>query len=85
MKVGSKYKFYIPSALGYGERGAGNTIGPNAPLVFEVELMSIAKPAEPAATPAEPGAEAKPQAATPKPTAATKPPAPKPADKKPPA
>src|SRR3954463_1299747 len=34
MKVGSKYKLYIPSALGYGERGAGNTIGPNSPLVF---------------------------------------------------
>jgi hypothetical protein len=81
MKVGSKYKFYIPSALGYGERGAGNTIGPNAPLIFEVELMSIGQPTEPAAAP---GGEAKPQAATPKPTAATKPPAPKPADKKPP-
>jgi FKBP-type peptidyl-prolyl cis-trans isomerase len=84
MKVGSKYKFYIPSALGYGERGAGNAIGPNAPLVFEVELMSIGKPAEPATPPAGQGAEAKPQAATPKPTAATKPPAPKPEDKKPP-
>jgi FKBP-type peptidyl-prolyl cis-trans isomerase len=84
MKVGSKYKFYIPSALGFGERGAGNGIGPNAPLVFEVELLSIGKPAEPAATPEGQGAEATPQAATAKPAAATKPPAPKPADKKPP-
>lgn len=44
MKVGSKYKFYIPAALGYGDHGAGNTIGPNAPLVFEVELLSIGEP-----------------------------------------
>lgn len=50
MKVGSKYKFYIPSALGYGERGAGGVIGPNATLVFEVELVSIGQPeAKPAA------------------------------------
>ena len=49
MKVGSKYKFYIPSALGYGERGAGGVIGPNAPLVFEVELVSIGQPTPPPA------------------------------------
>jgi FKBP-type peptidyl-prolyl cis-trans isomerase len=48
MKVGAKYKFYIPSNLGYGEQGAGGVIGPNAPLVFEVELISIGKPEEPA-------------------------------------
>lgn len=47
MKVGSKYKFYIPSALGYGDRGAGGVIGPNAPLVFEVELISIGQPNAP--------------------------------------
>jgi FKBP-type peptidyl-prolyl cis-trans isomerase len=47
MKTGSKYKFYIPSALGYGERGAGGVIGPNAPLVFEVELISIGQPEPP--------------------------------------
>lgn len=44
MKVGSKYKFFIPAALGYGEQGAGGVIGPNAPLIFEVELISIGKP-----------------------------------------
>lgn len=43
MTPGSKYKFYIPAALGYGERGAGVKIGPNETLVFEVELLSIEK------------------------------------------
>jgi FKBP-type peptidyl-prolyl cis-trans isomerase len=57
MKVGSKFKFYIPSNLGYGDKGAGNVIGPNAPLVFEVELLSIGKPEEP-----KPAAGAQPEA-----------------------
>lgn len=43
MPVGSKFKFFIPSDLAYGERGAGGTIGPNEVLVFEVELISIDK------------------------------------------
>jgi FKBP-type peptidyl-prolyl cis-trans isomerase len=41
MPVGSKWQVFIPSSLAYGERGAGNAIGPNATLIFEIELVSI--------------------------------------------
>lgn len=41
MSVGSKYRFTIPSELAYGERGAGQAIGPHEVLVFEVELLGI--------------------------------------------
>jgi len=43
MPVGSKYKIVVPAALGYGEKGTPGPIGPNATLVFEVELLEILK------------------------------------------
>ena len=43
MAVGSKYKFYIPYQLGYGEQGSGETIPGGSALIFEVELIEIVK------------------------------------------
>jgi len=41
MAVGSKYQLFIPSELAYGAQGSGHTIGPNATLILEVELLAI--------------------------------------------
>ncbi|MCK9155824.1 MAG: FKBP-type peptidyl-prolyl cis-trans isomerase [Paludibacteraceae bacterium] len=41
MPVGSKWRLYVPSNLAYGEYGAGDQIGPNATLIFDVELLEI--------------------------------------------
>lgn len=43
MSVGSKWRLFIPSHLAYGPNGAGGSIGPNATLIFEVELLGIEK------------------------------------------
>lgn len=41
MQEGAKYRFYIPYILGYGERGAGQSIPPYATLIFDVELIEV--------------------------------------------
>jgi FKBP-type peptidyl-prolyl cis-trans isomerase FklB len=41
MKAGSKWKLYVPSNLAYGDRGAGQLIGPGATLIFDIELISV--------------------------------------------
>ena len=64
MKVGSKYQLFIPADLAYGGRGAGSDIGPNAMLIFDVELLGINPPTptppKPVALPNAAGASASP-------------------------
>ena len=63
MPVGSKWQLVIPPDLAYGERGAGQDIGPDSTLVFEVELMSIQDKTKSAAPEAPSAEQAKPAAA----------------------
>jgi FKBP-type peptidyl-prolyl cis-trans isomerase FklB len=44
MKVGAKWRLFVPSELAYGQEGAGRTIQPNATLIFDIELLSVKKP-----------------------------------------
>lgn len=41
MKEGGKTRFFIPANLAYGEVGAGDTIGPNSTLIFDIELLQV--------------------------------------------
>ena len=43
MPVGSKWELFVPAELGYGPRGTGDKIGPNATLIFEIELLEVVK------------------------------------------
>lgn len=72
MPVGSKWQLFIPSELGYGERGAGGDIGPNAVLIFDVELVSIVPKEDPKAAPQTPPANPEPKT-TPPPAEVKKP------------
>jgi FKBP-type peptidyl-prolyl cis-trans isomerase FklB len=54
MKEGSTWQLFVPADLAYGERGAGSVIGPNATLIFEVELLSIKDAEEKKDAPASP-------------------------------
>lgn len=74
MKPGAKYQLFIPASLGYGERGAGQQIGPNATLIFDVELISIAQPSPtPTIAPGAPTMQSPGSSPAPKPSAASSP------------
>lgn len=51
MPLGSKWKLFIPAKLAYADSGAGPEIGPGSALIFEVELLKIARPDSPIVTP----------------------------------
>ena len=43
MSEGSEYRFFIPSELAYGSKGAGDQILPNSTLIFDVQLLKVEK------------------------------------------
>jgi len=65
MPVGSKYQVVIPAALAYGQRGPSADIGPNATLIFEIELLSIKEKPASSAAPSSHGGAASTSAAKP--------------------
>ena len=73
MKKGGKYQLFVPSSLAYGPRGAGQEIGPNATLTFEVELLDIKPAAAAAPSPASAAAAATTPPAPPSPSPQKKP------------
>ena len=60
MPVGSKWQLFVPSEMAYGARGASTQIGPNAMLIFDVELLSIQSKGAPPAAGASPDPNGKP-------------------------
>ena len=70
MKQGSKYQFFVPSNLAYGERSVGPDIAANATLIFEVELLEVKPPPTPAPQASGPAPQGAPKGppAPPKPT-----------------
>jgi len=67
MPVGSKWQLFIPSELGYGERGMGGDIGPNSVLIFDIDLVSIVPKADPNAAPQAPPTNPEPKTPPPPP------------------
>ena len=53
MSTGAKFKVYLPAALGFGEQGSGELIGPNEVLIYEIELLEIQKRDKKVSKPAE--------------------------------